>query len=58
MEFPFGSLQRVHPHKKKHGWFLGKITTIYKKPHTVTPKVDAERAGEEEKGSSKVISII
>ena len=43
VEFPFGSLQRVHhPHKKKDGWFLGRITTIYKKPYTVALEVDAE----------------
>lgn len=36
VEFPFGSLIRVHhPHKKKEGWFLGRNTTIYKKPYTV-----------------------
>ena len=41
--FPFGSLQRVHhPHKKKEGWFLGRIATIYKKPYTVALEVDAE----------------
>jgi hypothetical protein len=42
VEFPFGSLQKVHHrHKKKHGWFLGKITTIYKKPYTVALEIDA-----------------
>ena len=43
VEFPFGSLQRVHhPHKKTDGWFLGRNTTIYKKPYTVALEVDAE----------------
>jgi nucleoid DNA-binding protein len=43
VEFPFGSLQRVHhPHKKMDGCFLGRTTTIYKKPYTVTLEVDAE----------------
>jgi hypothetical protein len=43
VEFPFGSLQKVHhPHKKKHGWFLGKITTIYKKPYTVALEAGAK----------------
>ena len=43
VEFPFGSLQRVHhSHKKMDGWFLGRITTIYKKPYTVALEVDAE----------------
>ena len=42
VEFPLGSLKRVHhPHKKKAGWFLGKITTIYKKPYTVALEVGA-----------------
>jgi nucleoid DNA-binding protein len=46
VEFPFGSLQRVHhPHKKMDGCFLGRNTTIYKKPYTVALQVDAE--GEE-----------
>jgi hypothetical protein len=46
VEFPFGSLQRLHhPHEKKDGWFLGRITTIYKKPYTVALEVDAK--GEE-----------
>jgi len=46
VEFPFGSMKRVHhPHKEKDGWFLGRNTTIYKKPYTVALKVDAE--GEE-----------
>jgi hypothetical protein len=46
VEFPFGSLQRVHhPHKKTDGWFLCRNTTIYKKPYTVALEVDAE--GEE-----------
>jgi len=43
VEFPFGSLQRVHhPHKMTDGWFLGRVTTIYKKPYTVALEVDAE----------------
>jgi nucleoid DNA-binding protein len=43
VEFPFGSLQRVHhPHKKTDGWFLGRNKTIYKKPYTVALEVDAE----------------
>jgi hypothetical protein len=36
VESPFGSLKRTHhPHKKKDGWFLDRITTIYKKLYTV-----------------------
>ena len=43
VEFPFGSLKRVHhPHMKTDGWFLGRNTTIYKKPYTVALEVDAE----------------
>jgi hypothetical protein len=43
VESPFGSLQRVHhSHKKMDGWFLGRITTIYKKPYSVALQVDAE----------------
>jgi nucleoid DNA-binding protein len=43
VEFPFGSLKKVHhPHKKTDGWFLGRNTTIYKKPYTVALDVDAE----------------
>jgi hypothetical protein len=43
VESPFGSLKRVHhPHKKTDGWFLGRNTTIYKKPYTVALEVDAE----------------
>src|ERR1017187_8087070 len=43
VEFPFGSLRRVHhSHKKTDGWFLGRNTTIYKKPYTVALQVDAE----------------
>src|SRR5450631_796483 len=43
VEFPFGSLQRVrHSHQKTDGWFLGRNTTIYKKPYTVALEVDAE----------------
>ena len=45
VESPFGSLKRVnHPHKQKEGWFLGRITTIYKKPYTLALGVDAEGA--------------
>ena len=43
VEFPFGSLKRIrHPHQKTDGWFLGRNTTIYKKPYTVALEVDAE----------------
>src|SRR5580704_15690760 len=43
VEFPFGSLKRVHhPHKKQDGRFLDKITTIYKKPYTVALEVGAK----------------
>jgi hypothetical protein len=43
VEYPFGSLKRVHhPHKKKDGLFLGRIMTIYKRPYTVALEVDAE----------------
>jgi nucleoid DNA-binding protein len=43
MEFPFGSLKRAHhPRKMKVGWFLGKITTIYKKPYTVLLEVGSK----------------
>ena len=43
VEFPFGSLKTVHhPHKKMDGWFLGRNTTIYRKPYTVALEVDAE----------------
>lgn len=43
MEFPFGSLKRVHhPHKKTDGWFLGRNATIYKTPYSVALEVDAE----------------
>ena len=53
VEFPFGSLQRVHhPHQKMDGWFLGRITTIYKKPYTVALEVDA---GGEELLNKKVV---
>jgi len=55
VEFPFGSLQRVHhPHKKTDGWFLGRNTTIYKKPYTVALEVDAES----EKLLSKRIEVV
>ena len=30
------------PAPKKRGWFLGKITTIYKKPYTVKHELDEE----------------
>jgi hypothetical protein len=58
MEFPFGSLKRVHhPHKRKDGWFLGKITTIYKKPYTVALEVHAEGEEREEgEGSRRVVA--
>lgn len=43
VEFPFGSLQKVrHARQQEDGWFLGRITTIYKKPYTVALEVDAE----------------
>jgi hypothetical protein len=43
VEFPFGSLRRVHhSHKKTDGWFLGRTTTIYKNPYTVALEVDAK----------------
>jgi ribosomal protein L21E len=43
VEFPFGSLKRVHhPHKKYDGWFLGRIATIYKRSYTVALEVGAE----------------
>ncbi|HUD54173.1 MAG TPA: hypothetical protein VMR02_03025 [Terracidiphilus sp.] len=43
VEFPFGSLKRVHHlHKRKQGWFLGKITTIYKKSYTVALEAGAD----------------
>ncbi|MGA2730424.1 MAG: hypothetical protein ABSE96_21640 [Terracidiphilus sp.] len=43
VEFPFGSLKRVHhSHKEKHGWFLNKIRTIYKKPYSVALEVGAK----------------
>ena len=43
MEFPFGTLRMVHHrHKKKDGWFLGKTTTIYKKPYTVALEAGAK----------------
>jgi hypothetical protein len=42
VEFPFGSLKRVHlPHKKQHGRLRGRVTTIYKKPFTVALEVGA-----------------
>jgi hypothetical protein len=57
VEFPFGSLKRVpHPHKKKEGWFLGRMTTIYKKPNTVALEVDveSEKLVNKKKGSCTV----
>ena len=43
VESPIGLLKRVrHPHKERDGWFLGKITTIYKKPYTVVLAVGAK----------------
>jgi hypothetical protein len=45
VESPFGSLKRVHhPHKKKEGWFLDRITPIYKKPYTVALQVGTPTA--------------
>ena len=55
VEFPFGSLKRVHhSHMKTDGWFLGRNTTIYKKPYTVALEVDAES----EKLLNKRIEIV
>lgn len=43
VEFPFGTLRRArHQHAKKRGWFLDKITTIYKKPYTIKHELDDE----------------
>ena len=43
VEFPLGTLRRVrHQRSKKRGWFLGKITTIYKRRHTVKHELDEE----------------
>lgn len=43
VEFPFGTLRRVrHQHRKKRGWFLEKIMTIYKKRYTVKHELDAK----------------
>jgi nucleoid DNA-binding protein len=43
VEFPLGTLRRVrHQRKKMRGWFLGKIRTIYKRPHTVKHELDEE----------------
>ena len=42
VEFPFGSLRRVHHlHKKQQGLFLNKITTTYRKPYTVALEAGA-----------------
>lgn len=36
VEWPFGTLKRVaQPRRSMRGWFLYKITTLYKKPFTV-----------------------
>ena len=36
VEFPLGALRRVrHQRSKERGWFLGKITTIYRRRYTV-----------------------
>ncbi len=41
VEFPFGTLRRVgHQHRKKRGWFLERIMTIYKRPYTVKHELD------------------
>jgi len=59
VEFPFGSLQKVHhPHKKKQGGFLGRITIIYKKPYTVALEVDAESEERLKKKSRKVVASV
>jgi nucleoid DNA-binding protein len=43
VEFPLGTLRRVrHQRTKQRGWFLGKITTIYKRPYTVKHELDEE----------------
>jgi nucleoid DNA-binding protein len=44
VEFPLGALRRVrHLREKQRGWFLGKITTIYKKRrYWVRHEIDAE----------------
>jgi hypothetical protein len=37
VELPFGNLRRVrHSGKRQRGWFLNRITTMYKRPWTVT----------------------
>ena len=42
VEFPFGSLKKVHhAHKKQQGRFLNRDTTIYRKPYTVVLEVNA-----------------
>ena len=36
VELPFGTLKRVrHPRKPRHGWYLKRITTPYKRQFTV-----------------------
>jgi len=43
VEFPLGTLRRVrHQRPKRRGWFLNKITTIYKRPYTVKYELDEE----------------
>jgi hypothetical protein len=43
VEFPLGALRRVrHQRAKQRGWFLGKITTIYKRRYTIKHVLDQE----------------
>jgi|SRR5580658_8483685 hypothetical protein len=43
VEFPLGALRRVqHQHTKKRGWFLRRITTIYKRRYSVKHELDEE----------------
>ncbi len=43
VEFPLGALRRVrHQRTKKRGWFLGRITTIYKRRYWVRRELDEE----------------
>jgi len=41
--FPFGKLKIVrHKHRKRRGWFLNRITVIYRKPFTIEHVTDAK----------------
>ena len=43
VEFPLGALRRVrHQRTKKRGWFLGRITNIYKRRYWVRHELDEE----------------